>query len=178
MIESVIQFWFEELEPRQHFAKDTLLDNLIKSRFLALYRAVLAGQYKEEKVSPEGCLALVLVLDQFSRNIFRNQAQAFAADTQALHIAHHAVTSGFDIQLSQAQRSFLYMPYMHSEDVLVHEQSIKLFTQLGVDHSLQYALKHQAIIRQFGRYPHRNKVLGRPSTPEEIEFLERPNSSF
>ena len=115
-------------------------------------------------------MALALVLDQFSRNIFRNQAQAFAADTQALHIAQHAVTSGFDIQLSQAQRSFLYMPYMHSEDVLVHEQSIKLFTQLGVDHSLQYALKHQAIIRGFGRYPHRNKTLIRPSTPEKIEF--------
>lgn len=123
-------------------------------------------------------LAEVLVLDQFSRNMYRGQAKAFACDSLALALAQTAVAKGFDLQLTEVQRSFLYMPYMHSESAVIHEQAAKLYTKLGREENLKFEYKHKQIIDTFGRYPHRNLALGRTSTAEELEFLKRPDSGF
>lgn len=117
-------------------------------------------------------------MDQFSRNLYRDQAQAFAQDSMALALAQEAITQQLDAQLSPEQRSFLYMPFMHSESKLIHEFALKLFQKLGNEINLSFEKKHKVIIDQFGRYPHRNAILGRQSTPEELEFLTQPNSHF
>lgn len=118
------------------------------------------------------------MLDQFSRNIYRDTPQAFENDAVALVLAQEAVAKGVDRQLAKVERSFLYMPYMHSESALIHEEALKLFTELGEPGNLDFERKHKAIIDRFGRYPHRNRILGRPSTPEELAFLRQPNSGF
>jgi len=126
----------------------------------------------------QGRLAEIIVLDQFARNLFRDQAQQFAADAMALVLAQEAIAQGFDQQLPAQQRLFMYMPYMHSESVLIHQRAVALFTALGLPDNLDFEYKHQAIIDRFGRYPHRNALLGRASTAEELAFLQQPNSSF
>ena len=123
-------------------------------------------------------MAEIIVLDQFSRNIYRDQAQAFAYDSLALALAQEAISLQLDAQLSPEQRSFLYMPFMHSESKLMHEYALKLFQRLGNEINLSFEKKHKIIIDRFGRYPHRNEILGRTSTAEELEFLTQPNSSF
>src|SRR5262249_43076144 len=138
--------------------------------------------YESWLIEPHGALACVLLLDQFTRNIHRGTPEAFAGDGRALGIAQRVVTSGEDGQLKRHERSFLYLPYEHSEDPEVQEQSIPLFTRLrdetGLTGPLEWALKHAAVIRRFGRFPHRNAILGRPSTAEEIAFLAGPGSRF
>lgn len=178
MINDVLDFWFEELTPQQWFVKDPALDKTIADRFEPVYRHIVNGECEDWLQTAEGSLAYVIVLDQFARNIFRDQAQAFAADSRAITAAQQGVTKGFDQQLEKSRRHFLYMPYMHSEDPSVHETAVKLFTALGNYMTLEYEFKHKAIIDRFGRYPHRNAVLGRESTPEELEFLKGPDSSF
>ena len=126
----------------------------------------------------EGRLAEIIILDQFSRNLYRDQAAAFAQDAQALTLAQEAIRLGLDQQLAPEQRSFLYMPFMHSESKLIHEEALKLFEALGNPINLDFEHRHKVIIDRFGRYPHRNAILGRESTPEEIEFLKQPNSHF
>ena len=128
--------------------------------------------------TPHGRLAEIIVLDQFSRNLFRNSAKAFAQDGMALVLAQEAVRSGADAALMPQERVFLYMPYMHSESAAIHQTAVELFTRNGISDNLDYELKHKAIIDRFGRYPHRNAVLGRTSTPGEIAFLQEPGSSF
>ncbi len=123
-------------------------------------------------------LAEVIVLDQFSRNIYRNLPASFAQDAMALVLAQEAVAQGFDMLLNPTQRSFLYMPFMHSESLAVHEYAVQLFTQLGNANMLDFELKHKAIIEKFGRYPHRNNILNRSSSPEELEFLTQEGSGF
>ena len=118
------------------------------------------------------------MLDQFSRNIYRDDARSFASDTLALALAQEAVASGADQSLSAVERSFLYMPYMHSESAAIHIVAMQLFDQPGLESNLEFEKRHKAIIDRFGRYPHRNAVLGRASTPEEVEFLKQPGSSF
>jgi uncharacterized protein (DUF924 family) len=130
------------------------------------------------RVKPTGRLAEIVVLDQFSRNIFRETREAFAQDPQALALAQELVACGQDQNLPADQRSFAYMPYMHSESRLVHEEAVRLFSQPGMEASLAFEMRHQAIIERFGRYPHRNAVLGRPSTAAEQAFLAEPGSSF
>ena len=126
----------------------------------------------------EGRLAEIIVLDQFSRNIFRGTARAFAQDSLALALAQEAISLDLDKQLSPEQRAFLYMPFMHSESRLIHEYAFKLFQRLGNPSNLEYEIKHKIIIERFGRYPHRNQILGRESTEEELSFLTQPDSSF
>lgn len=174
----VIKFWFEELEPRQWFAKDPSLDELIKNRFFELHSQAKNGLLSEWRQTAEGRLAEIIVLDQFSRNMFRDQADSFATDKLALSLAEEAVSLGEDQNLSTVQKSFLYMPYMHSEALQAHKKAVELFSIPGLEHNLDFEIKHKNIIERFGRYPHRNKILGRISTPEEIEFLKEPNSSF
>ena len=125
-----------------------------------------------------GRLAEIVVLDQFSRNIHRDTPQAFAQDAQALALAQELVASGLDATLPVAQRAFAYLPYMHSESLRIHEQALRLYAQPGLENSLAFELRHQAIIARFGRYPHRNAILGRACTPEEEAFLRQAGSSF
>lgn len=174
----ILSFWFTELTPRQHFAKDAALDDRIRQRFAATLEAAARCEFFAWRATPEGRLAEILVLDQFSRNIYRDTPQAFAQDALALALAQELVASGLDRNLPQAQRPFAYMPYMHSESRAIHTQSVALFTQLGIEDNLRFALRHQAIVERFGRYPHRNAVLGRGSSAEEVAFLGQPGSSF
>lgn len=177
-MEQVLKFWFEELTPQQWFTKSDELDAVIKVRFTQLLKSASQCELFEWRQSAEGRLAEIIVLDQFSRNIYRDQAKAFAQDPLALALAQEAVSVGADKLLSDQQKAFLYMPYMHSESKAVHEQAVKLFSQPGLEYNLDFEMKHKVIIDEFGRYPHRNEILGRSSTPEEIGFLKQPNSSF
>lgn len=176
--EDIINFWFNELKPEQWWKVDLQLDFLIRDRFEEVHKKGSANELKDWRKTALGSLAEIIVLDQFSRNIFRGTAKAFTCDDLALDLAKEAVNKGFDQELSIVQRPFLYMPYMHSESVQVHEEAMILFAQKGLENSLEFEILHKRIIDQFGRYPHRNKILGRVSTPEEIEFLKTPNSSF
>ncbi len=175
---SILDFWFTELDPKQHFAKDTALDEAIRTRFGATLEAAARCELFAWRATPEGRLAEVLVLDQLSRNVYRDTARAFAQDALALALAQELVASGQDRSLPLAQRSFAYMPYMHSESALVHAEAAVLFDQAGMEDTLRFELAHKAIIDRFGRYPHRNTLLGRTSTPEELAFLSGPGSSF
>ena len=176
--QTVLQFWFTELTPKQHFTKDTVLDETIRSRFGATLEAAARCELFAWRATPEGRLAEVLVLDQFSRNIYRDTPRAFAQDALALALAQEMVASGHDRNLPLAQRSFAYMPYMHSESALVHSQAVDLFSQPGMEDTLRFELRHKDIIDRFGRYPHRNALLGRTSTAEELAFLSEPGSGF
>lgn len=175
----VLDFWFATLEPKQWFIKDLSLDETIKEKFSDVYQQAAKGELWQWRSSAEGSLAEVIILDQFSRNIYRDEAQSFATDPMALILAQTAVANGFDLRLATtAQRAFLYMPYMHSESLIIHEQAMELFNQPGMEHNYDYELKHKVIIDRFGRYPHRNAILGRVSTKEEVAFLQEPGSSF
>ena len=174
----ILHFWFTELTPKQHYAKDAALDDAIRTRFGATLEEAARCELFGWRATPEGRLAEVLVLDQFSRNVYRDTARAFAQDALALALAQQLVASGQDRSLPLAQRSFAYMPYMHSESALIHAQAALLFSQPGMEDSLRFEQRHQAIIERFGRYPHRNDLLGRESTAEELAFLSEPGSSF
>ena len=176
--ESVLSFWFEEITPKQWWSKSSEFDLEIASRFGDLHRAAARCELFSWRESPTGRLAEIIVLDQFSRNIYRDQAQAFDCDAVALALAQSAIASQADSALSIKQRGFLYMPFMHSESTLIHEQALRLFDAPGLEDNLKSELKHKAIIDRFGRYPHRNVLLGRLSTEEELAFLQTPGSSF
>ena len=174
----VLQFWFEELTPQQHFAKDVALDEAIRVRFGSTLEAAARCELFGWRGTSEGCLAEIIVLDQFSRNVYRDTPHAFAQDALALALAQELVASGKDRSLPLAQRSFAYMPYMHSESSLVHAQAVALFSQPGMEGNLNFELRHKEIIDRFGRFPHRNAILGRTATAEELAFLSEPGSSF
>nr|WP_083235770.1 DUF924 family protein [Halomonas caseinilytica] len=176
--ERVLVFWFETLEPSQWFRKDSTLDAEIAGHFADTLAAALRGELWHWRETPRGRLAEVVVLDQFSRNIHRDTAQAFAADPVALVLAQEAVARGDDQALEPGKRAFLYMPYMHSESRAIHDEALRLFDQPGLERSLYFEHRHCEILERFGRYPHRNAILGRQSTPEELAFLEQPGSSF
>jgi uncharacterized protein (DUF924 family) len=176
--EEILEFWFQELEPKQWWVKDTVLDEEIRDRFHQVYDSACSCELFEWRGSPKGRLAEIIVLDQFSRNMFRGLPEAFSQDALALALAQEAVSLGVDRLLSPQERSFLYMPYMHSESLAIHDVAVSLFRENGIESGLEYEIKHRDIIKRFGRYPHRNEALGRVSTPEELEFLKQPGSSF
>ncbi len=176
--QDILHFWFQEITPEMHFSKNAELDQTIRNRFLEIHTQILEGRAKEWRKTPEGRLAEIIVLDQFSRNMFRDTALAFAYDSHALESAKAAVKSGEDQKLPIEQRKFLYMPFMHSESREDHLHAVKLFSQKGLEFNLKYELKHKEIIDRFGRYPHRNEVLKRTSTKEELDFLKTEESSF
>ena len=167
--ETVLRFWFETLEPKDWYTKSDDLDARIAERFEPLYRRVVAGETAHWRESAGGRLAEIIVLDQLARNMFRDSAEAFAADPLALALAQEAIRAGADAELPDERRAFLYMPFMHSESRRVHERAMTLFADLPGN--LEFEIKHKEIIDRFGRYPHRNAVLGRESTPEEREWL-------
>jgi len=176
--ENVLDFWFKELTPKQWWKKDPLLDTQIKEQFTAVYVQASLGELYAWRDFSLGRLAEILLLDQFSRNMFRGSAQAFATDAMALALAQEAVRSGADKELSAIERSFLYMPYMHSESYKIHAIAKQLFDDVGIEGNIKSEQDHFEIIEKFGRYPHRNQLLWRESTEPEMEFLEQPGSNF
>lgn len=178
MYQEILRFWFEETEPAQWWKKNENFDRIISERFSALHRRATMCELFEWRAGPRGRLAEIIVLDQFSRNIFRGSPLSFAFDALALALSQEAVSTGADKALIPVERNFLYMPFMHSESMKIHEVAVELFRNGGAEGALDYELKHKAIIERFGRYPHRNSILGRESTPEEIEFLKQPGSGF
>lgn len=175
---SILHFWFTELTPAQHFAKDAQLDAAIAERFGSVLEAAARGELWHWRENAAGRLAEILVLDQFSRNVWRDTPRAFAQDGMALVLAQELVARGLDQQLPIQQRAFAYLPYMHSESRAVHTEALRLFAQPGLEGNLDFERRHQAILVRFGRYPHRNAVLGRTSSAEERAFLQQPGSSF
>ncbi len=178
MQKDVLAFWFEELAPARWWQKDQALDREIAGRFESLHARAAQCELYTWRETAAGRLAEIIVLDQFSRNIYRDTPAAFACDALALGLAQEAVAAGADDQLTAVQKAFVYMPCMHSESLVIHEQAVRLYSQPGLEFNLEFELRHQRIIERFGRYPHRNSILGRQSTPEEIEFLAQPGSSF
>ena len=176
--DDVLAFWFEELEPKQWWKKDAALDRQIQQRFGALLESARQCELWSWRETPHGRLAEIIVLDQFSRNIHRDTPDAFSADPLALALAQEAVAAAADQPLEAIQRSFLYMPYMHSESAAIHVVAEQLYRDNGLEDNLDFELRHKAIIDRFGRYPHRNAILGRQSTKEEEAFLQQPGSSF
>ena len=173
--EDVLAFWFAD--PARWWKKDPAFDAQVRERFLALHEAIERGEYEDWLATPRGALAYVVVLDQFSRNMFRGTGRSFASDARARAAARGAVDRGDDRALSVDERSFLYMPFMHSEDLSDQDRSCALFAASRPDQA-RYAEMHRDIVRRFGRFPHRNALLGRASTSEEEEFLKQPGSSF
>lgn len=169
--EDVLAFWLAAGSERW-FEDDEAFDATIRARFATTYADAAAGRLSAWENSPEGALALVIVLDQFPRNMFRNSACAYAADRLARAVAERAVARGFDRQIAMPERTFLYLPFEHSEELADQERAVALMAETGDADSLKWAELHADIIRRFGRFPHRNAVLGRPTTPEEQVFLD------
>jgi hypothetical protein len=186
---TILDFWFGHPNDPNYgkiqpfwFEKSPDFDAKVRDLFLEDYHKAVAGYLHDWMNSPETCLALILLLDQFPRNMFRDTPEAFATDWEALSLAKHATSQGYDRKLLSVQRWFIYLPFEHSEDPVDQRKCIKLFQQLSHDpdsvRAIESAFRHKEIISRFGRFPHRNAILGRISTPEEEEFLEEPNSSF
>jgi uncharacterized protein (DUF924 family) len=192
--EKLLQFWFAPHPPQegsteeiytyrpQWFVKSAHFDQEVKENFLQVWEVGRQGKLRAWEETPEGVLALVLLFDQMPRNMFRDQAASFETDPQALQLSKQAILNEFDLDLHPVQRWFLYMPFEHSENLRDQDISIELFaelqTQLPDSQVLEYAERHRRIIARFGRFPHRNKILQRKSTPEELEFLKTPGSGF
>ena len=178
--QEVLDFWFRGAEAREAwFQKDPAFDAEIRARFLGLYERAAAGALTHWQELAPDCLALIVLLDQFPRNLFRTPgpeaARAFATDTLALAAARRAIEAGYDRELPEVARTFLYLPFEHSESLADQARSLQLFA--GHPNEI-WALRHWEIVKRFGRFPHRNAALGRESTPAEIEFLQQPGSSF
>ncbi|AZG72433.1 DUF924 family protein [Shewanella livingstonensis] len=176
-VEDVINFWFVQTSPTQWWIKDAELDLQITQTFGNALDAAINGELQHWRKDAQGRLAEIIVLDQFSRNIHRDTPAAFFADNIALELAQQAVALGCLAELPTPQAAFLIMPYMHSESMIVHQLGLPLFEQYAPN-NVRSQQQHQAIIGQFNRYPHRNTILGRVSTPAEIAFLSQPGSSF
>ncbi len=177
-IDEVLGFWFEELTSDDWFGGGEAVDERIRERFLALHEALRSHVPASWRTTARGMLAAVIALDQFPRNLYRGDRRAFAADAAALGLAREALERGLDRGMSKEERKFLYLPFEHSEDPAEQARSVELFATLEDENTLYYAARHKEIIDRFGRFPHRNAALGRESTPEEIEFLKEPDSSF
>ena len=183
----VLRFWFGEGADygkvhKRWFEKNPAFDALVVERFKPLYQEMLEGRHRDWLDEPHACLARILVLDQFPRHIYRGRADSFASDARALAAAKHLVGSGWDKTMLPVERMFAYLPYQHAESLAEQDRALDLYQGLrGFPETAdteRYAIAHHDIIRRFGRFPHRNAALGRHSTPEEIEFLKTPGSSF
>ncbi len=178
MFQKVLQFWFEDIQPKQWWVKDETFDQLIMSKFGELHLQANNGELFHWRETAQGRLAEIIILDQFSRNMFRDTPASFASDPLALVLAQEAIYNQAHKQLNPMQCCFLFMPFMHSESLKIHNVAETLFKDNGLKGNYEFELKHKKIIEQFGRYPHRNNILGRSSSQEEVEFLKQPGSSF
>lgn len=169
--DDVVAFW-REAGPKKWFAKDGAFDGACRDRFAAAWERAARGESAAWEESPQGALALVLLLDQIPRNMFRNDPRAWSSDPQALAVAERALAKGFDTRVDALLRPFFYLPFEHAEDRTAQQRSVALFSILGEAEQLKWAQHHHDIVARFGRFPHRNAVLGRESSPEELAFLE------
>jgi uncharacterized protein (DUF924 family) len=178
--QDVLHFWFVESQPTQWFQKNDLFDKQIRDRFAVTVQMARDGLCDGWAADAEGALALCIVLDQFPRNIFRDSADAFSSDEKALRLAKMALRSGFDQILPPLKRRFLYLPFEHSEDIADQDRAVALFETMREDDPIayEYALRHRDVIARFGRFPHRNAVLGRMNTPDEDLYLSQPGAGF
>ncbi|TVQ10007.1 MAG: DUF924 domain-containing protein [Leptolyngbya sp. DLM2.Bin27] len=191
-IEEILRFWFGDPEDpageygqqRQvWFKKDPMFDDAIRQRFLADVERAARGELAAWRQEPQACLALILLLDQFPRNLFRGEVRSFASDRTALATAYHALEQGYDQQVLPVERIFFYLPLEHSENLADQDRCVELVRSLHATHpefdsTLDYALRHREVIQRFSRFPHRNQTLGRATTPAEAEFLQQPGSRF
>ena len=175
MYTKVIKFWFEDIDKDLWFKKSDSFDELLKKEFGYIHKSASAGELYTWRENIFGRLAEIIVLDQFSRNLFRNSPLAFSNDTMALALAQEALKSPDFNDLSVQQKAFIYLPFMHSESKKIHEVALELFKEPGLEFNYKFEIEHKNIIDRFGRYPHRNEILGRKSTPEELEFLKEHN---
>ncbi|MCT7948402.1 DUF924 domain-containing protein [Ancylothrix sp. C2] len=188
-VDEILEFWFGKSSDSNYgkrreiwFTKDPLFDEELRNRFYTDYQLATTGSLDTWQDSPRSCLALILLLDQIPRNIFRGQIEAFGTDFKAVVAAQNAIEKGFDKEMLPVERWFIYLPFEHSENMEHQRRCIELFEALKDDpesgYAIDYAIQHFKIMERFGRFPHRNAILGRESTPEEIEFLQQENSSF
>ncbi|MBX3639038.1 MAG: DUF924 domain-containing protein [Nitrosomonas sp.] len=178
MYSYVLKFWFDEIDSKMWWVSDSNFDNQIKDKFENLVTQASQGELYEWRKEPKGRLAEIILLDQFSRNIYRNTPKAFANDQLALVLAQEAVETKVPHVLTKTECGFLLLPFMHSESKKIHHIAEILYREYAASYNYEYELKHKAIIDRFGRYPHRNAVLGRESNTDEVEFLKQPGSSF
>lgn len=178
IIDEILGFWFGELGHQDWFRRDEAIDATIAARFGGVYQELRDGVPEMWLATPEGVLTAILVLDQFPRNMFRDDTRAFATDDMALALAKQAIADGMEKTLTPDQRAFIYMPLQHSEDAADQAQSVGLYAILGIPLNLDFALRHKAVIDRFGRFLHRNAVLGRQSTADEAAFLAEPRPPF
>lgn len=176
----ILDFMFVETQPEQWFQKNDDFDALIIDKFSAVYDRAMQGEFDTWSDTAEGALALIILLDQMPRNMFRDTPKAFASDEKALTIAKEAVSKGFDQKVPVKKRRFFYLPYEHSENIADQRLCVALFDEIKEDDAIgyEYALRHLEVIEKYGRFPHRNEILGRNSTPEEKEYLARPDAGF
>lgn len=174
----VLGFWFDDSTEQDWFSKNLDYDKKIVDNFSVIHEKARSCELESWRAHPMGALAEIIVLDQFSRNMFRGTPESFAYDGLALCLAQRCIELGYDERLNARERRFLYMPYMHSESKLIHQHAMTLFERLGDQNTLKFEVAHKKIIDQFGRYPHRNEILRRSSSSEEIEFLKQEGSSF
>jgi uncharacterized protein (DUF924 family) len=167
----ILEYWYSEDMRKYWFSSYPALDREIRARYEKIWKAAKKGELDKWQSSPDGCLALVIVLDQFPLNMYRGEAKSFSTESLAIEIARYAIKTGFDKEINQSMLSFLYMPFMHSENLDDQNLSVKLFTDTGLKSNIQFAEHHRDIIRRFGRFPHRNKALSRMSTADEIAYL-------
>jgi uncharacterized protein (DUF924 family) len=174
----VLDFWFQQSEPKDWFMKSDTFDEKVRTILGPLYEKACSGDFDQWQETAKGAVALCILLDQVPRNIFRGSPRSFDTDAQALEITKAALRKGYEKELSQEEQSFLFLPLEHSEDLADQEKSVELFKLYGNDSTYDYAIRHRDIIARFGRFPHRNEVLGRTSSEEEEEFLKQPGSGF
>lgn len=178
MHREVLAFWFEQTDPARWWAADPGFDRQVENRFHPVLRQAMQGELSSWRQDGRGRLAEIIVLDQFSRNIYRNTPAAFSQDPMALVLAQEAVARGVHALLPPVERGFLFLPYMHSESRVVHVEAERLYREHALPYNYDFELRHKAVIDRFGRYPHRNRILGRASSAEEVEFLKQPGSGF
>jgi uncharacterized protein (DUF924 family) len=178
MYQDILHYWFNEIDSKRWWKADPEFDQELTQRFLTILEQAKRGELASWRNSVQGRFAEIIVLDQFSRNIYRNTPAAFAQDGMALVLAQEAITHGAVSQLSPIETSFLYLPFMHSESAAIHVQAERMYKELGLQGNYEFELKHKVIIDRFGRYPHRNAILGRTSSAEEIVFLKQDGSHF
>lgn len=185
--DDILDLWFGDRRApptaatsKRWFAKDEAFDTMLRERFGEALAAARRGELDAWASAADGALALIILLDQFGRNCHRGSAAMYAGDAKGLALAEDAIDRGFDRELRPVERTFVYMPFMHAEDLAAQERCVELFRAMGADgaQNLEYAIAHRDIVARFGRFPHRNELLGRESTDEEREFLKKPGSSF
>jgi uncharacterized protein (DUF924 family) len=169
--QKIIDYWYSDAVSKQWFASTPELDQEILENYEGLWQQAARGELSDWEATPKGCLALAIILDQFPLNMFRGQAKSFSTEQQAVDVVSRAIAKGFDKELDQSQLSFIYMPLMHSEDLVNQDQSVALFTHSGLESNIRFAEHHREIIRKYGRFPHRNELLSRESTVEELTYL-------